>query len=241
MSRPKLSPAAVLACLALFFAVGGTAVAARHYLITSTGQIKPSVLKALRGKAGAPGTQGAAGAPGPPGPAGPSSVGAITDVIGPTVSVGPEEVGGAEAACPPGMRVIGGGGSGGIAGLGVSEAESGRGDWFVIVTNTTLITVSIHAEALCAPAGQAVAARVGRPPGAGPLRHRMESAMRASLAARSPMAHTACSSRYTSATVGGSHKCLHAGEYCARRYEHQYERYGYDCSTSYSPPRLRRN
>jgi hypothetical protein len=56
----------------------------------------------------------------------------------------------------------------------------------------------------------------------------------------SPVAHVSCSSGFRSATIGGSHKCLHGGEYCARRYERQYERYGYECSTSYSPPRLRR-
>lgn len=56
-----------------------------------------------------------------------------------------------------------------------------------------------------------------------------------------PVAHAACSSGFRSATIGGSHKCLHGGEYCARRYERQYERYGYECSTSYSPPRLRRS
>lgn len=56
----------------------------------------------------------------------------------------------------------------------------------------------------------------------------------------SPVAHVSCSSGFTSATIGGSHKCLHGGEYCARRYERQYERYGYECSTSYSPQRLRR-
>ncbi|HUA75399.1 MAG TPA: hypothetical protein VL988_11625 [Solirubrobacteraceae bacterium] len=58
-------------------------------------------------------------------------------------------------------------------------------------------------------------------------------------ATASPVAHASCSSRFTSATIGGSHKCLHAGEYCARRYERQYERYGYRCSTAYDPPRLR--
>lgn len=55
-----------------------------------------------------------------------------------------------------------------------------------------------------------------------------------------PIAHVACSSHYASATIDGSHKCLHAGEYCATRYERQYERYGYECSRSYDPPRLRR-
>ena len=48
------------------------------------------------------------------------------------------------------------------------------------------------------------------------------------------------SASYTSAVINGAHKCLHAGEYCAIRAEHQYERYGYECSRRYSPPRLRR-
>jgi hypothetical protein len=44
-----------------------------------------------------------------------------------------------------------------------------------------------------------------------------------------------------SATIGGKHKCLGVGEYCATRYEHQYERYGFECSRRYSPPRLIRH
>jgi hypothetical protein len=53
------------------------------------------------------------------------------------------------------------------------------------------------------------------------------------------LAHTACS-RDTPAVIGGVHKCLGAGEYCARSEERQYERYGFICSTRYDPPRLRR-
>jgi hypothetical protein len=30
--------------------------------------------------------------------------------------------------------------------------------------------------------------------------------------------------------IGGRIKCLRRGEYCARRYERQYERYGFRCS-----------
>lgn len=59
--------ARALALVALVVAVGGgTAFAARHYLITSTKQIKPSVLKSLRraGPAGPQGPQGPAGAKG---------------------------------------------------------------------------------------------------------------------------------------------------------------------------------
>ena len=61
----------IIAGLALFFALGGSAYAAKKYLITSTSQIKPSVLAQLKGKAGANGAPGTAGAQGPAGPAGP--------------------------------------------------------------------------------------------------------------------------------------------------------------------------
>jgi hypothetical protein len=54
-----------------------------------------------------------------------------------------------------------------------------------------------------------------------------------------PVARAACT-RDVSATIGGKHKCLGPGEYCATRYARQYERYGFECSTSYNPPRLRR-
>jgi hypothetical protein len=46
------SPAMVVACLALFVASTGTSIAASHYLITSTKQIKPTVLKQLKGAEG---------------------------------------------------------------------------------------------------------------------------------------------------------------------------------------------
>jgi hypothetical protein len=60
--RSHLSFATVVSLLALFVALGGTAVAARQYLLTSTKQISPKVLKALRGRTGPRGRQG------PPGP-----------------------------------------------------------------------------------------------------------------------------------------------------------------------------
>jgi len=81
--RKRLSYANVTATLALVFALGGgTAWAAHHYLIVSTNQIKPSVVKKLHGAKGAKGangangingtdgTNGAAGATGPAGPNG---------------------------------------------------------------------------------------------------------------------------------------------------------------------------
>src|SRR5580698_3655785 len=59
-----------IAWLALFISLTGTSFAASHYLITSTKQIKPSVLRQIRGQAGSSGGKGAAGSPGPQGPAG---------------------------------------------------------------------------------------------------------------------------------------------------------------------------
>ena len=44
--------------LALFFALGGSAIAAKTFLITSTSQIKPSVLAKLKGKNGKNGKNG---------------------------------------------------------------------------------------------------------------------------------------------------------------------------------------
>ncbi|HWY17921.1 MAG TPA: hypothetical protein VNY27_04330 [Solirubrobacteraceae bacterium] len=69
-NRVHASPATVIATLALVLAMTGGALAAGHYLITSTKQISPKVLKALKGNAGANGANGAAGAMGPQGTAG---------------------------------------------------------------------------------------------------------------------------------------------------------------------------
>ncbi len=71
--RKRLTYANVVATLALLFAMSGGALAAGHYLITSTKQISPKVLKSLRGangKLGAPGPAGAAGPAGSTGPGG---------------------------------------------------------------------------------------------------------------------------------------------------------------------------
>ena len=88
--RRRLCYANVVATLALVFAMSGGALAAGHYLLTSTSQVSPKVLKALHGKSGsagyrrdrsarpagatgapgATGATGATGAVGAPGPAG---------------------------------------------------------------------------------------------------------------------------------------------------------------------------
>jgi hypothetical protein len=72
--RKRVTYANVAMTLALVFAMSGGAYAASKYVITSTKQISPKVLKALvgkTGKSGAAGAQGPAGATGPAGAAGP--------------------------------------------------------------------------------------------------------------------------------------------------------------------------
>jgi len=62
--RRHVTYANVAATLALVFAMGGSAMAASHYLINSTRQIRPSVLRALRGRTGPTGATGKTGATG---------------------------------------------------------------------------------------------------------------------------------------------------------------------------------
>jgi hypothetical protein len=69
--RRHVSYANVIVVIALVLAMTGGAYAAKKYVITSTSQIKPSVLKSLQGKAGLAGAAGSAGAPGAQGPQGP--------------------------------------------------------------------------------------------------------------------------------------------------------------------------
>jgi hypothetical protein len=178
--KPRLTYANVAATLALIFAMSGTAIAAKHYIITSTKQIKPSVLSQLLGKTGPAGprglggpagpggtqgpagTQGSAGPQGPGGPAGPSNLSTIEVVKGPPVKVPEKAFGTAQAFCPPGMSAISGGGNSSIAGILDSEASEGRVGWLIIVENPNPIELKINAQVLCAGSGQAVAASAHR-------------------------------------------------------------------------------
>jgi Collagen triple helix repeat (20 copies) len=128
--RKRCTYANVAATMALFFAMSGGALAAGHYLITSTKQIKPSVLSSLKGKAGpagkngtigANGAQGPTGATGPQGPAGSNgSNGAngesVTSVESAKAEIGPCKKGGSEfkiGSATPTYACNGSGGSGG--------------------------------------------------------------------------------------------------------------------------------
>lgn len=59
--KHRLTPANAIALAALFIALGGSALAAKHYVITSPAQIKPSVLRKLKGPRGPEGPPGASG------------------------------------------------------------------------------------------------------------------------------------------------------------------------------------
>jgi hypothetical protein len=90
--RIKLSYANVAATLALVLSMSGGALAATHYLINSTRQINPKVLKKLHGARGIageigaigpegpPGIQGKTGPRGEPGPLGPAGLSALSKV-----------------------------------------------------------------------------------------------------------------------------------------------------------------
>jgi hypothetical protein len=158
------SPATVLSAVALFFALSGSAVAARHYLITSTAQIKPSVLRHLRGHEGKPGpagTAGPAGTPGPQGPAGPSNLSGLIEVEGPKNAVPAEHVGSSVATCPAGDHAVSGGDSLIVArdGGSASQRSEDHQSWFVVVGNSSPVQGTVQAFAYCAGAGDAVAAR----------------------------------------------------------------------------------
>lgn len=82
--RRHLSYANVVATMALVFAMSGGALAASHYLITKTSQIKPSVLTTLKGKVGKTGAAGPAGPAGPLGPTGAQGPGGTQGPAGPS-------------------------------------------------------------------------------------------------------------------------------------------------------------
>ncbi|HEY1834427.1 MAG TPA: hypothetical protein VGG08_08330 [Solirubrobacteraceae bacterium] len=65
-----LTYANVAATLALVFSMAGGAFAASHYLINSTHQINPKVLRQLKGRTGKTGARGTLGPEGPQGPLG---------------------------------------------------------------------------------------------------------------------------------------------------------------------------
>ncbi len=136
--RKHFTYANIILTIALVFAMTGGAYAAGKYLITSTKQIKPSVLTSLKGKAGAKGANGATGATGAAGPAGPAGP---TGANGPTGPAGPTGLTGATGAAGP-TGAAGTEGSPWTAGgtLPAEKTETGAWGFSTQTPLTTLIT-----------------------------------------------------------------------------------------------------
>ena len=139
--RRRATYANVAMTVALVFAMSGGAFAAGKYLITSTKQISPKVLKSLQGKAGVNGANGAAG---PAGPAGTAGAAGPQGPVGPTGKEGP-----AGAKGEPGTAGKNGT-SGFTATLPKGKTETGQWSFAEPVTGTKLwapISFAIPLEA----------------------------------------------------------------------------------------------
>jgi hypothetical protein len=179
MPKPKLpTPAMLVACVALFAALGGTGYAAgdlAHQATASARATKAKPKRGPRGKQGPAGPTGPQGAPGPKGATGergaqgpkgdtgapgkqgePGTPGPveIRYVEGPTLTVpaGGKEV--AQVFCPSELHPTGGGMIG-TASFGfniASSAPSGTNAWIVDVENVAGATRSFNAYVVCASA-----------------------------------------------------------------------------------------
>lgn len=134
--RKRLTYANVAMTVALVFAMSGAAFAAGKYLITSTKQISPKVLKSLQGKKGAAGATGPAGPAGSTGPAGPAGAKGETGPPGKEGAPGKEGTPGKEGA-------PGGEGKEGSPWTASGTLPSGK-------TETGLWSVATKSEALIA-------------------------------------------------------------------------------------------
>jgi hypothetical protein len=101
--RRHLSYANVAATLALVFSMSGAALAANHYLINSTKQINPKVLRKLKGNSG---SKGATGATGTAGAAGAAGAAGKEGPVGPSHTYSNESSGVAKVTVPAGTYSI---------------------------------------------------------------------------------------------------------------------------------------
>jgi hypothetical protein len=133
--RRKTTYANVAMTLALVFAMAGGAYAAGKFVITSTKQIKPSVLAQLKGKVGPAGPQGAAGPAGPAGANGKDGVQGKEGPVGKEGPAGKDGAPGAEgvsvtstqsATTIDGTHCVGVGGSKFVSGSGSTYACNGK-------------------------------------------------------------------------------------------------------------------
>lgn len=169
--RRNLSYANVTATLALLFAMSGGALAAKHYVIDSTSQVNPKVLKKLKGAPGKNGAVGPQGASGPQGPAGTNGKDGTNGSNGTNgtngatkvtvrTATGPEvkekELSTAAVDCQPGEHMTGGGVDVTNTGFVVvlENYPNGGNQWVATVKNTATgaptLLVAAKAYALCA-------------------------------------------------------------------------------------------
>jgi hypothetical protein len=150
--RKRFTYANVAMTLALVFAMSGGAWAASKFVITSTKQIKPSVLKQLQGKTGPVGPAGAGGPAGPAGAAGAKGENGAPGANGkdgaPGESVAASEVKTSETACAKlgGSKFAAGGketlacngkeGSPWTAGGTLPHGKSETGNWVAAPVHT---------------------------------------------------------------------------------------------------------
>jgi hypothetical protein len=148
----RKSVTAVAIGVALACAAG--AGAASRWIITSTQQIKPSVVSQLRGRNGRNGPSGHQGPQGPAGPAGPAGVvPALVTVDSPQITIPAGQTSynvlptGFEATCPSGDSVIG---TGFNAGIGKADFVIAYGTFVGgFIENSTPIPIQAHLQAVC--------------------------------------------------------------------------------------------
>jgi hypothetical protein len=102
--RKRFTYVNVAMTLALVFAMSGGAYAAGKYIITSTKQIKPSVLKSLKGKEGSVGKEGPAGKNGVNGEKGAAGAAGMNGANGESVKVASIAPGASECAGQGGAK-----------------------------------------------------------------------------------------------------------------------------------------
>jgi len=137
-------------------AIGATSATAASFITSKNiknGTIKmedisSSAKRALKGRAG---TQGA---PGVQGPAGGFDPAKVTYVQGPTITIGPDDIGSSSATCPDGAKALSGGWvviSGGVGEVFGSRSYDSGGSWSVTVYNHSSYTnATIEPFAVCA-------------------------------------------------------------------------------------------